>query len=87
MEFSENNDPMLFESPALENANVNVLHCREVLERTGMTVEATRLRGLEVTDRGMAAAGLEILNRMRVNAESEYARQAAISSLESALRS
>jgi hypothetical protein len=50
--FKDNSDPVLFASPELENANMTVLHCREVMERTGMTEEATRLTGLEVTDRG-----------------------------------
>ena len=83
----ENNDPVLYASPALENANMTVLHCREVLEKTGMTTEATRLQGLEVTDRDMARVGLEILNKMRVKAEAEYARVAAVTSLEHAIRS
>lgn len=83
----DHNDPVCFETPALENANVTVLHCREVLEKTGMTTEATRLQGLDVTDRGMATVGLEILNKMRVKAEAQYARRAAIESLEHALRS
>lgn len=87
MSFKENSDPILFATPALENANVTVLHCREVLEQVGMTTEATRLQGLDVTDRGMAAVGLEILNKMRVKAEAQYARRAAIDSLEAALRS
>lgn len=87
MSHKDHNDPVSFESPALENANVNVLHCREVLEQVGMTTEATRLQGLDVTDRGMAAVGLEILNKMRVKAEAQYARHAAIASLERALRS
>jgi hypothetical protein len=83
----DNNDPVLFEGPAYENANMNVLHCREVLERAGMTTEATRLQGLEITDAGMAKVGLEILNAMRVKAEAEYARQLAVDSIQSALRS
>lgn len=87
MSFKQNNDPVCYESPALENAHVTVLHCREVLEKTGMTTEATRLKGLEVTDRTMAAVGLEILINMRVKAEAEYARAAAISTLQDALRS
>jgi hypothetical protein len=85
--FKENHDPVLFDSPALENANVTVLHCREVLEKNGMTTEATRLQGLEVTDRVMAKVGLDILNRMRVKAEAVYAVEAAVSSLEAAIRS
>lgn len=85
--FSENNDPVLFDSPALENANVTVLHCREVLEKTGMTTEAIRLQGLEVTSQAMARVGLEILNKMRVTAEAEYARKAAVDSLNRAIQS
>lgn len=87
MSSEQNNDPVLYESPALENANVTVLHCREVLEKAGMTTEATRLQGLEVTDRNMARIGLDILTAMRVKAEAEYARAAAISTLQDALRS
>ena len=87
MSFKENNDPVLFDNTALENANVTVLHCREVLEKTGMATEAGRLQGLDVTDRSMAKVGLEILNRMRVKAEAEYARAAAVRSLELAIQS
>lgn len=83
----ENNDPVLYDSPALENASMTVLHCREVLEKSGMTTEATRLQGLEVTDRNMAKVGLDILNTMRVKAEAMYAVKAAVDSLEHAIRS
>jgi len=85
--FKDNSDPVLFASPALENANMTVLHCREVMERTGMTEEATRLTGLEVTDRGMAQVALEMLNSMKTRAEAEYARQIAVMSIQRALRS
>jgi len=85
--FKDNSDPVLFASPALENANMTVLHCREVMERTGMTEEATRLTGLEVTDRGMAQVALEMLNSMKMRAEAEYARQIAVTSIQRALRS
>ena len=85
--FRDNSDPVLFDNQAFENANVTVLHCREVLEKSGMTTEATRLQGLDITDRDMATVGLEILNAMRVKASAEYARQAAMESLKFALRS
>lgn len=82
-----NNDPVLFESPAIETANMSVLHCREVLEKTGLTSEAHRLEGVEVTDQGTAAVALDILNSMRLKAEAEYARQIAVGSVTNALRS
>ena len=82
----DNHDPALFSSPALETANMTVLHCREVLERTGMTQEAQRLHGIEVTDPLMAQVALDVLQSMRVKAEAEYARQIAIQNVRDALR-
>lgn len=87
MSFKDNNDPVLFNGPAFEHANMTVLQCRKVMEDTGMTTEATRLRGLEVTDRNMANVALEILNGMRAKADAEYARQLALESVQQALRS
>ena len=84
--FIENNDPVLFMSPELENANMTVLHCRKAMERSGMTAEARRLQGIEVSDHGMAAVALEVLQGMRVKAEVAYACQLAISNLKHALR-
>lgn len=84
--FDENNDPVLYASPELENANMTVLHCRKVMERTGMTLEARRLQGIEVNDQTMAGVALEILQSMRVKAEAAYAHQLAISNLQHALR-
>lgn len=84
--FKSNHDPALFNSPALETANMTVLHCREVLEKTGMTQEARRLHGIEVTDPMMAQVALDVLQSMRVKAEAEYARQIAIQNINAALR-
>ena len=84
--FNENNDPVLFESPELENANMTVLHCRKVMERSGMTMEARRLQGIEVNDPMMAGVALEILQGMRVKAEAMYAHQLAVANLQHALR-
>lgn len=83
--FKETHDPALFNSAQLETANMTVLHCQKVLEQTGMTAEATQLRGIEVTDPYMAEIALEVLNKMRVRAEAQYARSLAIHNLTSAL--
>lgn len=83
--FKESNDPALFNSAQLETANMTVLHCQKVLEQTGMTAEATQLRGIEVTDARMAEVALEVLNKMRVKAEAQYARSLAIQNLSSVL--
>lgn len=87
MSFKDNNDPVLFDGPAFEHANMTVLQCRKVMEQTGMTTEATRLTGLEVTDRNMANVALEILNKMKTSAKAEYARQLAVESVQRALAS
>ncbi len=84
--FKDNNDPVLFDSSALETANMTVLHCREVLEQTGMTQEAQSLRGIEVTDPHMARVALDLLQGMRVRAEAMYARSIAIQNIRSVLR-
>jgi hypothetical protein len=84
--FKDNHDPVLFSSAELESANMTVLHCREVLEKTGMTREAQQLRGIEATDPHMAKVALDVLQSMRVKAEAMYARNLAIQSLQSALR-
>ncbi len=78
-------DPVLFNSTQLETANMTVLHCQKVLEQTGMTAEATQLRGIEVTDPLMAEVALDVLNKMRVKAEAQYARSLAIQNLTTAL--
>lgn len=78
-------DPALFSSPQFETANMTVLHCQRVLEQTGMTAEATQLRGIEVTDPLMAEVALDVLNKMRVKAEAQYARSLAIQNLNFAL--
>jgi DICT domain-containing protein len=84
--YKDNNDPVLFNSLELETANMTVLHCREVLEQTGMTENARRLEGIEVTDPQMASVALEVLQSMRVKAEAAYSRDLAISNLKHALR-
>ena len=83
--FKDNQDPVLFNNQALETANMTVLHCREVLEQTGMTREAQRLQGIEITDPLMAKVALEIIGNMRVKAEAMYARQIAMDNLKSVL--
>jgi hypothetical protein len=83
--FTGSKDPALFNSAELETANMTVLHCQKVLEQTGMTAEATQLRGIEVTDPYMAEIALDVLNKMRVKAEAQYARSLAIQNLNSAL--
>lgn len=83
--FRDNHDPMLFNSPALETANMTVLHCREVLEKNGMTQEAQQLHGINVTDPLMAQVALDLLQNMRVKAEALYARNIAIQNIKSAL--
>ncbi len=88
--FKDNHDPTLFGSPALETANMTVSHCREVMEKTGMTTEAQRLEGIEITDPRMARVALDVLQNMRVRAEAGYAahaRQIAIDSIRSVLQS
>lgn len=79
--FKDNNDPVLFDSALFETANMTVTHCREVMERTGMTQEAKRLSGLEVTDEQTAAIALHVLNGMKAKAEAEFSRQLAVSNL------
>lgn len=83
--FKDDNDPVLFTSPALETANMTVLHCREVLEKTGMTKEAQQLHGINVTDPLMAKVALDVLENMRVKAEALYARNIAIQNIKSVL--
>lgn len=95
--FRQHNDPTLFESPALENANMTVLHCREVLEKTGLVGEARHLDGVEITSKDAAQAALEILQNIRVRAETMYssaqvkeaedAKHMAIVNVQAALRS
>lgn len=84
--FKDNLDPVLYTSPALETANMTVLHCREVLEKTGMTREAQQLQGIDVTDPSMARVALDVLENMRVRAEALYARNVAIENIKSALQ-
>lgn len=83
--FKDNHDPVLFDNSALETANMTVLHCREVLEQTGMTREAQQLQGVAVTDPQMAQVALGILQNMRVKADAFYARNLAIQNIRSAL--
>lgn len=85
--FKDNHDPVLFDAALYETANMTVLHCREVLEKTGMTEEATRLQGVEVTDRHMAEVALDILKNLKASAETVYARDTAVTCLRSTLRS
>jgi len=85
--FKDNHDPVLFDAALYETANMTVLHCREVLEQTGMTEEATRLQGVEVTDRHMAEVALDILKGMKAKAEAVYAHDVAMTCLQGTLRS
>lgn len=81
----DNNDPVLFDGPQFESANMTVTHCREVLAKTGMTEEARRLEGIEVTNPVMAEVALEVLEGMKVRAEAMYSHQLAISNVKRAL--
>lgn len=85
--FKPNRDPVLFDSNALELADMTVLHYQGVLEKTDKTAEARKLEGLRVTDREIASVALEVLNGMKAGAQTEYARQLAVNAVQDALRS
>jgi len=58
-------EPVLYDSPKYEHANMAVLFCQEVLTEQGLVAEANQLRGIEVTCAPMARVALRALLNMQ----------------------
>lgn len=66
-------EPVLYDNPRFEHADVAVLFCRDALLEQGATAEATKLEGIEVSCPAMARVALNVLTGMRVKGPaSEY---------------
>jgi hypothetical protein len=59
-------DPVLYDNPRYEHADVAVLFCRDALIDQGCTVEASKLEGIDVTCPAMARVALNVLRGIRV---------------------
>ena len=57
---------VLYDSPELEHASVAVLFCQEVLLEQGLTVEAAKLEGIEISCPAMARVALNVLRGLHV---------------------
>jgi hypothetical protein len=60
-------DPVLYKNPLFANADGMVLFCKELLEKKGLTTEATKLAGYYgINDEETAQAAHEALMHVRV---------------------
>lgn len=59
-------EPVLYDNPRFEHADVAVLFCRDALLNQGATVEASKLEGIEVSCPAMARVAFNVLCGIRV---------------------
>lgn len=60
-------EPVLYDNPRFEHADVAVLFCRDALLNQGATMEAGMLEGIEVSCPAMARVALRVLHGIRVS--------------------
>lgn len=58
---------VLYDSPQFEHASVAVLFCQEVLLEQGLTVEASKLEGIDASCPAMARVALRVLGGIRAD--------------------
>ena len=72
--------------PSYENATVMLEACREMFEKEGLSDQARKLKGLEVTCPTSAQVALMVLRDLSVHGEADEVRRYTISALLGTLR-